>query len=155
MSVNYLSLESNTFFLCQNCGHGESSSPHQHTLICNGGPDRQSTRTQTRTRARTSASRCRLCPPVSVQNQTLHPSAGVIPSDHGHIAIQWRFSHTNVSITAQRLVVFHSIRCPHLAFPPPSSFNFSQPPPLQVDSVYLFMPFPPCCIDMAVLSLGH
>lgn len=102
--------------------------------------DKAHARRHKRTRACTSTSRCRLCPPVSVQNQTLHPSAGVIPSDHGHIAIQWRFSHTNVSITAQQLILFHSIRCPYFAFPPPSSFNFAT---LQVDDVYLFTPFPP------------
>lgn len=82
-------------------------------------------------------------------------SASQQPQSHCYTA-----SHTNLSITVQRLPVFlHLIWCPHFTFPPLSSFKFftrplQLPRPLQVDSVYLFTPLHlPWCIEMAVMSL--
>lgn len=145
MSVNYLSLESNTFFLCQNCGHGESSSPHQHTLICNGGPDRQSTRTQTRRHARAHAraqagavsarrSVCKIR--HSIHLLVLFPATTVTLLYSGDFPTQTCQSRRSASLFFIRFGV------PTWLFPLRPHLTFHSPPPSgwQRFSVYAFSP---------------
>lgn len=85
MSVNYLSPESNTFSLCQNSGHGEPRSLHLHMVIWAGTRRHISSDVSTHTQINTLADARLLW--VSAENQTVHPSAYVIPSNQSYVAM--------------------------------------------------------------------
>lgn len=98
MPVNYLSPESNTFPLCQHYDCGESRShirTHTHTCTDTGPNTIGDTSAQVLTN--THISRCHLFLSVTVKNQTLHPSAHVIPSNKRCVAMAQTYPHERVN----------------------------------------------------------
>lgn len=96
--VNYLSPESNTFSWCQNYGRGELSS-HAHSNTHAPKHTGQNTiwDISAQVLTNTHISRCRLFLSVTVKNQTLHPSAHVIPSNKCHVAMVQTYPHERVN----------------------------------------------------------
>lgn len=105
MPVNYLSPESNMYSLCQNYGRGESNS-HTHTRAHTGPNAIWDISVQVLTN--THIHRCHLFLSVTVKNQTLHPSAGVIPSNKCHVAMVRVYPHEHVNQVP--LTVFHFLK---------------------------------------------
>lgn len=71
-----------------------------YTYTCSHSIDRHTHKAQILTRTNKHTSRCCLLLLVSAENQTLHPSAGVIPSNQSYVAMVKIFPHELVNQAA-------------------------------------------------------